>query len=62
MIGACVEKAVGDVRLTLTEPHYGSITRIAIEPMVSGSYGPTTRFTTSNGWQHVQEERNEFSR
>lgn len=31
VIGACVEKAVGDIRLPLAEPHYGSITRIAIE-------------------------------
>ncbi|MGB9303882.1 MAG: histidine phosphatase family protein [Mycobacterium sp.] len=31
VIGACVERAVGDVRLPLAEPHYGSITRIAIK-------------------------------
>jgi probable phosphoglycerate mutase len=31
VIGACVDKSVGDIRLRVTEPHYGSITRIAIE-------------------------------
>lgn len=31
VIGACVEKALGDARIPLIEPHYGSITRIAID-------------------------------
>ncbi len=31
VIGACVEKALGDVRLPLTEPEYGSITRITVD-------------------------------
>ncbi len=62
VIGACVEKAVGDVRLPLTEPHYGSITRIAITS--DGQW----KLRTYNEIHHVerlaacQEERNEFSR
>lgn len=32
VIGACIEKALGGVRLPMTEPHYGSITRIIITP------------------------------
>jgi probable phosphoglycerate mutase len=32
VIGACIEKALGGVRLPMTEPHYGSITRITIAP------------------------------
>jgi 2,3-bisphosphoglycerate-dependent phosphoglycerate mutase len=32
VIGACIEKALGGVRLPMTEPHYGSITRIMVEP------------------------------
>ncbi|MEB3070672.1 histidine phosphatase family protein [[Mycobacterium] vasticus] len=32
VIAACVEKAVGDVRLMLGEPHYGAITRIDVGP------------------------------
>jgi probable phosphoglycerate mutase len=31
VIGACVEKALGDVRVPMDEPHYGSITRIAVD-------------------------------
>jgi 2,3-bisphosphoglycerate-dependent phosphoglycerate mutase len=62
VIGACVEKAVGDVRLSLGEPHYGSITRIAINS--EGQW----KLRTYNEIHHIerlvacQEERNEFSR
>lgn len=62
VIGACVEKAVGDVRLPLTEPHYGSITRIVIES--DGQW----KLRTYNEIHHIErletcrEERNEFSR
>lgn len=62
VIGACVEKAVGNVRLTLTEPHYGSITRIAIDS--EGQW----KLSTYNEIHHIerlaacQEERSEFSR
>ncbi|QLL09859.1 histidine phosphatase family protein [Mycobacterium vicinigordonae] len=60
VIGACVEKALGDVRLSLTEPHYGSITRITI--------GAEQQWTllTYNEFHHIerltarQEERHEF--
>jgi probable phosphoglycerate mutase len=31
VVGACVEKALGDARASLIEPYYGSITRIAID-------------------------------
>lgn len=30
VIGACIEKALGGVRLPTSEPHYGSITRVTI--------------------------------
>lgn len=62
VIGACVEKAVGDIRLPLTEPHYGSITRIAI--VGDGQW----KLRTYNEIHHIerlgacQEERNELSR
>lgn len=62
VIGACVEKAVGDIRLPLTEPHYGSITRIAID--AEGQW----KLRTYNEIQHIErltayrEERNEFPR
>jgi probable phosphoglycerate mutase len=62
VIGACVEKAVGDVRLSLTEPHYGSITRITINA------NSRWKLRTYNEIHHVErvaacgEERNEFSR
>jgi 2,3-bisphosphoglycerate-dependent phosphoglycerate mutase len=62
VIGACVEKAVGDVRLPLTEPHYGSISRIAINS--EGQW----KLCTYNEIHHIerlvacQEERYEFSR
>ncbi|TAM65271.1 histidine phosphatase family protein [Mycobacterium sp.] len=62
VIGACVEKAVGDVRLPLAEPHYGSITRIVIES------GGQWKLRTYNEIHHIErltrrrEERNEFSR
>lgn len=62
VIGACVEKAVGDVRLSLTEPDYGSITRITIES--DGRW----KLRTYNEIHHIErltahrEERNEFSR
>lgn len=62
VIGACVEKAMGGVRLPLTEPQYGSITRIAIA--ADGQW--TLR--TYNEIHHIerlaadQEERNGFSR
>ncbi len=62
VIGACVEKAVGDVRLPLTEPHYGSITRIVID--ADGEW----KLRTYNEIHHIErlaayrEERNEFSR
>jgi probable phosphoglycerate mutase len=32
VIGACIEKALGGVRLPMAEPHYGSITRITVAP------------------------------
>lgn len=32
VIGVCVEKALGDARVALTEPEYASVTRIVIEP------------------------------
>ena len=62
VIGACVEKAVGDVRLGLTEPHYGSITRITIE--ADGQW----KLRTYNEIHHIErlassrEESDEFSR
>lgn len=48
VIGACVEKALGEVRVPLTEPHYGSITRITI-----GSDGQW-RLRTYNEIQHIE--------
>ncbi len=62
VIGACVEKAVGDVRLALTGPHYGSITRIAVDP--DGRW----KLRTYNEIHHIErlaayrEERNGLSR
>jgi len=61
VIGACVEKAVGDIRLPLHEPHYGSITRVGID--AAGQW----KLQTYNEIQHIErlasrEERNEFSR
>ena len=62
VIGACVEKAVGEVRLPLTEPYYGSITRIVIDS--DGQW----KLRTYNEIHHIerlaacQEERSEFSR
>ncbi len=62
VIGACVEKALGDVRVTLGEPHYGSITRITIDR------DNQWKLRTYNEIQHVerfsasQEERDELSR
>jgi len=62
VIGACVEKAVGDVRLALPEPRYGSITRVTIES--EGQW----KLLTYNEIHHIErlaayrEERNEFSR
>jgi 2,3-bisphosphoglycerate-dependent phosphoglycerate mutase len=62
VIGACVEKAVGDVGPALTDPHYGSMTRIAIE--ANGQW----KLRTYNEIHHIErlaagrEERHEFSR
>ena len=62
VIGACVEKAVGDVGLALTDPHYGSMTRIAIEA------NDQCKLLTYNEIHHIErlaagrEERHEFSR
>lgn len=60
VIGACVEKAVGDVRLGVTEPHYGSITRITI-----GAEGQW-KLRTYNELHHIErltvrpKERHDF--
>lgn len=51
VIGACVEKAVGDLRLPLTEPEYGSITRIAIN--ADGDW----KLRTYNEIQHIDRIR-----
>lgn len=62
VIGACVEKALGDLRAPMIEPHYGSITRIAIE------FGGEWKLRTYNEIHHIErhatgeEQRNEFSR
>jgi 2,3-bisphosphoglycerate-dependent phosphoglycerate mutase len=62
VIGACVEKAEGDVRLPLSEPQYGSITSIAIA--AEGQW----KLRTYNEIHHIErlaacrEERNGFSR
>lgn len=62
VIGACAEKAVGDVRLSLGEPDYSSITRMAIE------CGGQWKLRTNNEIHHIErlatgrEERNGFSR
>jgi 2,3-bisphosphoglycerate-dependent phosphoglycerate mutase len=62
VIGACVERAVGNVRLPLTEPQYGSITRIAID--TDGWW----KLRTYNEIHHIErsaaywEERNGFPR
>ena len=57
-----MEKTVGDVRLPLIEPHYGSVTRIAIGP------DGQCKLLIYNEIHHVErlaayrEERNELSR
>jgi probable phosphoglycerate mutase len=62
VIGACMEKAVGDVRLALSEPDYGSITRITIE--ADGRW----KLRTYNEIHHIErlaacrEECDDFSR
>jgi 2,3-bisphosphoglycerate-dependent phosphoglycerate mutase len=62
VIGACVEKAVGDVRLPRIEPQYGSITRIAIA--AEGQW----KLLTYNEIHHIErlaarrEEHNGFLR
>jgi len=62
VIGACVEKAVGDVRMPVSEPQYGSITRIAIA--ADGQW----KLKTYNEIHHIErlaayrEERDEFPR
>lgn len=62
VIGACVEKAVGGLRLPLAEPGYGSITRIAIEA------NDRWKLRTYNEIHHIERlracsrERDEFSR
>jgi 2,3-bisphosphoglycerate-dependent phosphoglycerate mutase len=57
VIGACVEKSLGDARIPVIEPDYGSITRIALEPnglWKLRSYNETLhieRITASSGTQ-----------
>ena len=48
VIGACVEKALGDARVPLIEPHYGSITRIAIDA------DGTWKLRTYNELHHIE--------
>lgn len=60
VIGACVEKALGDARFPMAEPHYGSITRIAIDA------GGQWKLRTYNEFHHIErltaprDERNEL--
>jgi probable phosphoglycerate mutase len=62
VIGACVEKAVGDVRLPVAAPDYGSITRITID--TAGQW----KLRSYNEIHHIErlaappEERDEFPR
>jgi probable phosphoglycerate mutase len=62
VIGACADKAIGDVRGALAEPHYGSITRLTVES------GGQWKLRTYNEIHHIErltahrEERNDFSR
>lgn len=62
VIGACVEKALGDIRLPRTVPQYGSITRIAIAAEMQW------KLLTYNEIHHIErlaarrKERNGFSR
>jgi probable phosphoglycerate mutase len=48
VIGACVEKALGDVRVPLEEPYYGSVTRITID--ADGVW----KLKTYNEIQHIE--------
>ncbi|HET7742844.1 MAG TPA: histidine phosphatase family protein [Mycobacterium sp.] len=60
VIGACVEKALGDARVPMAEPHYGSITRITIDS--EGQW----KLRTYNEIHHIErltarrEERHEL--
>ncbi|MGV0643906.1 histidine phosphatase family protein [Mycolicibacterium sp. XJ2546] len=62
VIGACVVKALGEARVSLTEPDYGSITRITVDA------GGRWKLRTYNEIHHIErftvrrEERNELSR
>ncbi|KUI29223.1 histidine phosphatase family protein [Mycobacterium sp. GA-2829] len=62
VIRTCVERALGGTRVPLTEPHYGSLTRIAVDS--DGQW----KLRTYNELQHIerlttqQEEHNELPR